>query len=43
MIGEVLGQPPEKEVAPMEQFLLDVAAQVLAGVVVTLIIRFFDE
>ena len=30
---------PLKEVAPMWQFLTDVAAQVVAGVVVALIIR----
>ena len=30
---------PLKEVAPMWQFLTDVAAQVVAGVVVALIVR----
>ena len=38
-ISRRMGQLPLKEVAPMWQFLTDVAAQVVAGVVVALIVR----
>lgn len=37
------GSPLILEDAPMEQFLLNVTANVIAGVLVALIVRYFNE
>lgn len=43
MVKNAWGSPPVKEVVHMEQFLLDMAAQVAAGVIVALFVYWLNR